>query len=97
MTDNSMIYAGIDVAKNRLDLALYPGELTFSVSNDRQGFAALDRLLAERDVARIGFEASGGYELKLMMHLRKGCRAGAAGAGAGLCTKPAAARQERSS
>lgn len=74
MTDNTMICAGIDVAKDRLDIALYPGELTFSVSNDRHGFAALDRLLGEHDVLRIGFEASGGYELKLMMHLRKGCR-----------------------
>lgn len=74
MTNNSMICAGIDVAKDHLDIALYPGEETLSVSYDRHGLAVLDRFLAKHAVARIGFEASGGYELKLMMHLRNGSR-----------------------
>lgn len=72
MTDTITCCAGIDVSKDRLDIALYPGGQHLSVDYTKQGLAALDRFVAEHKVARIGFEASGGYEWRLLAHLRKG-------------------------
>ncbi|MBB3967008.1 hypothetical protein [Rhizobium metallidurans] len=34
------------------------------------GLKRLDAFLQEHDVKRVGFEASGGYEWRLMVHLR---------------------------
>jgi len=53
---------GVDVAKDRLDVALHPEGLRFSVSNDASGWRQLCRELAPRGVRGIGIEASGGYE-----------------------------------
>lgn len=74
MMDHSMNCAGIDVGKNHLDIAVYPGGGALRVSNDARGLKALDAFLQKHDVARVGFEASGGYEWRLMAHLRGGCR-----------------------
>lgn len=72
MTDPIICCAGIDVAKDRLDIALHPGGEHLSVDYTQDGLAALDRFVAAHKVARIGFEASGGYEWRLLIHLRKG-------------------------
>jgi transposase len=72
MTDTSMICAGIDVSKNRLDAALHPGGAHLSVAYDEAGLRRLDAFLAEHGVSRVGFEASGGYEWALLAHLRGG-------------------------
>jgi transposase len=53
---------GIDVSKERLDVALYPEESHFSVSNDAAGWRELCRRLHPIGVRAIGIEASGGYE-----------------------------------
>lgn len=55
--------AGIDVGKDNLDIAIHrqPGA-TLHVSRDDAGLARLITWLREHDVARIGLEASGGYE-----------------------------------
>ncbi|MGH7211970.1 MAG: IS110 family transposase [Acetobacteraceae bacterium] len=53
---------GVDVSKDRLDVALYPGEERFSVSNDAAGWRELCRRLRPLGVRAIGIEASGGYE-----------------------------------
>ncbi len=53
---------GVDVSKDRLDVALYPGEARFSVSNDAAGWRELCRHLRPLGVRAIGIEASGGYE-----------------------------------
>jgi transposase len=53
---------GIDVSKDRLDVALYPENDAFSVSNDAAGWRSLCRRLRPLGVRAIGIEASGGYE-----------------------------------
>jgi len=53
---------GIDVCKERLDVALYPQGSRFSVSNDAAGWRELCRRLRPIGARAIGVEASGGYE-----------------------------------
>jgi transposase len=63
------IFVGIDVSKDRLDLAVLGGE-RFHFTNDAQGFAALIERLAGRKIAGIGLEASGGYDRRALKALR---------------------------
>lgn len=70
MTDTSMICAGIDVSKAKLDIALHPAGPHLRVSYDEAGLKRLDAFLAGHRVGRVGFEASGGYEWRLLAHLR---------------------------
>lgn len=72
MGDNSMICAGVDVSKAKLDIALHPGPAFLSVAYDEAGLKQLDGFLRKHKVARVGFEASGGYEWRLLAHLRGG-------------------------
>ena len=53
---------GIDVSKDRLDVAVYPTDEQFSVTNDRIGWRELIRRLRPLQARAIGLEASGGYE-----------------------------------
>jgi transposase len=53
---------GVDVSKERLDIALHPDGAQFSVSNDAAGWRELCRRLKPLGVRAIGIEASGGYE-----------------------------------
>ncbi len=53
---------GVDVSKQRLDVALYPAEARFSVSNDSAGWCELCRRLRPIGARAIGIEPSGGYE-----------------------------------
>jgi transposase len=69
-----MTCAGIDVGKSHLDIAIHPGGMALRVCNDAKGLRALDSFLDKHDVRRVGFEASGGYEWRLMAHLRAGKR-----------------------
>lgn len=70
MTNTSMICAGIDVSKAKLDIALHPAGAHLSVCYDEAGLKQLDAFLAAHRVERVGFEASGGYEWRLLVHLR---------------------------
>lgn len=54
--------AGIDVSKLWLDVAIWPGREEIRVGRDGAGLAELVAWLGEREVTRIGLEASGGYE-----------------------------------
>jgi transposase len=72
MLDTSMIAAGIDVSKEKLDIALHPGGQHLMVSYDAKGLMELSRFLAAHGVKRVGFESSGGYEGRLLAHLRGG-------------------------
>lgn len=54
--------AGIDVSKDRLDVAVHPSGERFSVTNDEEGWRALARRLQPIGARAIGIEASGGYE-----------------------------------
>jgi transposase len=53
---------GIDVSKDRLDVAVHPDDEQFSVSNDTAGWRRLVRHLKLLAARAIGIEASGGYE-----------------------------------
>ncbi len=59
------IFVGIDVSKSRLDVALWPGDESFSVANHPRGIASLVKRLKQLQVSRIVLEASGGYEIAL--------------------------------
>ena len=54
--------AGIDVSKDRLDVAVHPSGEQFSVANDGAGWRALIARLKPLGARAIGLEASGGYE-----------------------------------
>jgi transposase len=55
-------FVGIDVSKERLDVAIWPTGEAFQVSNDQGGWGDLVRWLGRFEIALIGLEASGGYE-----------------------------------
>jgi len=58
--------AGIDVSKLWLDVAIWPTREEIRVSRDAAGLALLIAWLGEREVARVGLEASGGYEREVV-------------------------------
>ena len=53
---------GIDVAKDKLDVAVRPSGERFVVSRDEAGLAELRDRLGKLRVALVGLEATGGYE-----------------------------------
>jgi transposase len=53
---------GVDISKDRLDVAVPETGEAFQESNDKAGWARLVARLAGRQIAAIGLEASGGYE-----------------------------------
>ena len=59
---SSMKVAGIDVGKRRLDVAVHGLEDETAATNDVAGVGELIAWLKEREVGRVGLEASGGYE-----------------------------------
>lgn len=71
MSDDSTIAAGIDVSKSWLDLALAGREERWRLTNDGAGRAELVALLIRFGVARVGLEASGGYEAAAVAVLRE--------------------------
>jgi transposase len=60
---------GIDVSKDRLDVAVHPGGEDWQVTNDKAGWQALRQRLREHGVRAIGIEASGGYERDVIIAL----------------------------
>jgi transposase len=70
MTNTSIATAGIDTAKDKLDIAV-PGVATpWQVANTSIGWQRLAADLMQAGVARVGIEASGGYERGVVGHLR---------------------------
>jgi transposase len=55
-------YAGIDVAKDRLDVVLRPSGEYVEATNDEQGIRSVVRRLRKEDVALAVLEATGGLE-----------------------------------
>lgn len=55
-------HVGIDVSKDRLDVAFFPAGDDFAVPNDLSGWKELYRRLSGSAVLAVGLEASGGYE-----------------------------------
>ncbi|MBS0508472.1 MAG: transposase [Proteobacteria bacterium] len=64
MTDESVkpLFVGIDVAKDSLEVALAQDARTTRFGNDAQGIEALLGLLADKRVALVVLEATGGFE-----------------------------------
>jgi transposase len=55
-------YCGVDVSKDRLDIAVLPQGQSWSVANDATGWITLVERLRDFSIAAIWPEASGGYE-----------------------------------
>ena len=62
MSTPNDVFAGIDVSKAHLDLALSHSEEAWRFDNDPAGIANLADLLQDREPALIVLEATGGYE-----------------------------------
>ena len=70
MADTSMIVAGIDTGKAKLDSALSSGRESLQVDNSHSGHQELVAWLQKHGVSHAGIEASGGYEAAVIAHLR---------------------------
>lgn len=71
MGKHSMVAAGIDTAKDKLDIAIDGLKSFWAVSNTVDGWQELAALLSEHAVERIGIEATGGYEREVVEYLRQ--------------------------
>ena len=70
MLDGITNTAGIDIGKAFLDVALHPSGEALRLANDPAGYCTLLAWLQAHDVARVGLEASGGYEHGVLVALR---------------------------
>jgi transposase len=71
MAKRTIICAGIDTGKRKLDVALEGRRDQLQVANTPEGHAALLTWLRQHRVKRIGIEASGGYEQPVVAELRR--------------------------
>jgi transposase len=71
MTEHSTITAGIDTAKDKLDIAIKGQNKCWQVPNASAGWEGLITLFRAHQVSRIGIEATGGYEQGVVQRLRK--------------------------
>jgi transposase len=71
MSKHSMICAGIDTGKRKLDVALDGRAEQLQVANGPDGHKALSAWLRQHRVKRVGIEASGGYEQAVVIQLRR--------------------------
>lgn len=62
---NKELFAGVDVSKKRLDMAIRPTGEVLSVENDETGIAELVRALTGESVGLVVLEATGGLEASL--------------------------------
>jgi transposase len=66
-----MVVAGIDTAKDKLDVAIHGQSTHWRVENNLKGWGQLRSELAKAEVGRVGIEATGGYERGVVRHLRE--------------------------
>jgi transposase len=71
MAKHTMICAGIDASKLKLDAALEGGSERLQVDNTPSGHQTLLEWLRRHRVTRVGIEASGGYEQAVVAELRR--------------------------
>jgi transposase len=71
MAKSTMICAGIDTGKRKLDVALAGRAERLQVDNSPAGHASLSVWLRQHRVRRVGIEASGGYEAAAVAQLRR--------------------------
>jgi transposase len=65
------LFVGIDISKGQLDVAIQPGEQTFTCPNTKAGVQKLVRRLHPLNPRIILLEATGGYEFLLLAALRE--------------------------
>ena len=70
MLQTSTNTAGIDTSKLKLDVAVHGRTECWQVANALPGWRSLVVNLIKAGVARVGIEASGGYERGVVEHLR---------------------------
>jgi transposase len=70
MTDHTTLAAGIDTAKDKLDVAIHGLSTSFMVENRPAGWRRLAVALRKAAVKRVGIEATGGYERGVVGSLR---------------------------
>jgi transposase len=63
------VYVGVDVSKERLDVAVRPSEEFFSQANDKPALSRLLKRLKPLNCTRVVVEATGGYESLLVAAL----------------------------
>jgi transposase len=71
MSKHSIVCAGIDTGKHKLDVALDGSQEQLQIDNAADGHAVLSVWLKRHRVKRIGIEASGGYEQEVVAQLRR--------------------------
>lgn len=71
MSKSSTKCAGIDVSKKTLEIAVHESKERFDETNDALGHEQIVTRLKAAGVGRVGLEASGHYEAKLVRALRK--------------------------
>ena len=71
MSKHTIVCAGIDTSKRKLDVAIDASSQRLQVDNTADGHAALSAWLSQHQVERVGIEASGGYEQEVVAHLRR--------------------------
>ena len=70
MSNHNTGCAGIDTGKRKLDIASDGSAERLQVDNNSEGHRTLSAWLRQRQVERIGIEASGGYEQAVVSSLR---------------------------
>jgi len=70
MTQTNTLTAGIDTSKAKLDIAVHGSRECWQVANTPQGWRRLTAAFVKIGVARVGIEATGGYERGVVAHLR---------------------------
>jgi transposase len=71
MTKTNTAVAGIDTAKDKLDIALHGQATHWCLENNLRGWKRLRLELAKAGVERVGIEATGGYERGVVRHLQE--------------------------
>ncbi len=71
MSKHSIVCAGIDTGKHKLDVALEGRAQELQVENSSDGHSVLSAWLRKHRVKRVGIEASGGYEQAVVRQLRR--------------------------
>jgi len=66
---NGLVYVGVDVAKDSLEVALHPDAKSFPVTNDRDGIGQFIARLPQPGACVVVLEATGGYERMLIAEL----------------------------
>ena len=66
---NGLVYVGVDVAKDSLEVALQSDAKSFSVTNDRDGIGKVMPRLPQPGACVVVLEATGGYERTLIAEL----------------------------